>query len=296
MDTQQKLYKVLQLIRLLNTPPAKDVPQLARWLDSSKTRIYEYIKLLESVGYEIDTDDRHRKALKLSVTKYGNGALESDELAFIHEMLQQDSSKKPIAQQLLHKLDVNLSLIPIADALPQLHASRIIQLIRTGINLQKQIILSRYRSLTSNTMEDRHVEPMELTADSRYLIAWDITKKGQRQFKLERIEDIDILEEAVNKKRIASPMDIFGMTSDDEMGHHWHSVTLNLSAVAHHLIIEEFPLSHQYIRKVSHQIIFDGMVRHWKGIGRFCLGLPGEVEVLELEAFREYLNKKTEKL
>ena len=28
--------------------------------------------------------------------------------------------------------------------------------------------------------------------------------------------------------------------------------------------------------------IFDGMVRNWKGVGRFVLGLPGLVEVLLL--------------
>jgi proteasome accessory factor C len=292
MDGQKKLYKILQLIRLLNTPPSKDVPQLIRRLGSSKTRIYEYIQLLEKIGYKIKTDGKHRKSLELSVSKYGNGALEPDDIALIQDILQRSGSKNPLAQELLYKLDANLSLIPLADALPQLHASRIIQLIRTGINTQRRMILRRYRSLTSNTVEDRYIEPMELTEDFRYIIAWDLKKKGQRQFKLERIEDVDLLDEKIAKERIASPMDIFGLTSDDSIGHQWHPVKLKLSATAHHLIIEEFPLSRQYIRMVRKQIVFDGMVRHWKGVGRFILGLPGEVEVLEPNELKEYLNKK----
>jgi proteasome accessory factor C len=295
MDEQQKLYRVLQLIRLLNTPPAKDVAQLVRRIGSSKTRVYDYLKLLEKVGYKINTDNRHRKSLELSVSKYGNGALEPDDIALIQDILQRSGSKNPLAQELLYKLDANLSLIPLADALPQLHASRIIQLIRTGINTQRRMILRRYRSLTSNTVEDRYIEPMELTEDFRYIIAWDLKKKGQRQFKLERIEDVDLLDEKIAKERIASPMDIFGLTSDDSIGHQWHPVKLKLSATAHHLIIEEFPLSRQYIRMVRKQIIFDGMVRHWKGVGRFILGLPGEVEVLEPDELKKYLNKKIEK-
>jgi len=290
MDGQKKLYKILQLIRLLNTPPSKDVPQLIRRLGSSKTRIYEYIQLLEKIGYKIKTDGKHRKSLELSVSKYGNGILEPEELALIQDILQQSGNKNPLAQELLHKLDTNLSLIPLADALPQLHASRIIQLIRTGINMQRRMMLRSYRSLTGNSTGDRYIEPMELTEDFRYLIAWDLNKEGQRQFKLERIEDVDLLDERVEKERIASPIDIFGLTGDT-----WESVRLKLSPTAHHLIIEEFPLSRQYIRKVKNQIIFDGMVRHWKGIGRFCLGLPEEVEVLEPEALREYLNEKIEK-
>ena len=292
MADQQKLYKVLQLIRLLNTPPSKDVPALVRRLSASKSRIYEYLALIERVGYKIKTDSNHRKSLELSVSKYGNGVLEPDDLALIQDILQRSGSKNPLAQELLHKLDANLSLIPLADALPQLHASRMIQLIRAGIQQQRRLMLRRYRSLTSNETTDRYIEPMELTEDFRYIIAWDIKKKGQRQFKLERIEDVDLLDEKIAKERIASPMDIFGLTSDDNMGHQWHSVKLKLSATAHHLIIEEFPLSRQYIRIVRKQIIFDGMVRHWKGIGRFCLGLPGEVEVLEPDELRMYLNKK----
>ncbi|MEO1256877.1 MAG: WYL domain-containing protein, partial [Bacteroidota bacterium] len=267
MAAQQTLYKILQLIRLLNTPPAKDAQQLMRRLGVTKSRIYEYFQLLESVGYKIKTDDQHRKSMELSFREYGNGVLKPDDVAFIHELLQQSPNKNPRVQELLYKLDSNLSLIPLADALPQLHTSRMIQLIRLSIEMKQRLLLRRYRSLTSNKTEDRHVEPMELTEDYRYLIAWDIKKRGQRQFKLERIEDVDLLDESIEKHRIASPMDIFGLTSDDEMGHQWFPVRLKLSSIAHHLIIEEFPLSRPHIRKVNKDIIFSGMVRHWKGVG-----------------------------
>lgn len=292
METQQKIYKIFQLIRLLNTPPAMAVPQLVRRLDSSKSRIYEHLQLLEKLGYKIKTDSKHRKSLELGVSKYGSGVLDPQELELIQESLQQTRTKNPLKEQLLHKLDANLSLIPLADALPQLHASRIIQLIRVGIESQRQMMLRNYRSMTSNNMEDRHIEPLELTEDFRYLIAWDLNKNGQRQFKLERIEDVDLLDEKIQGKRESSPMDLFGLTSDDAMGHQWHEVKLKLSSTAHHLLIEEFPLSRQYIKRIKGDTIFEGRVRHWKGVGRFCLGLPGEVEVLGPEEFRGYLNGK----
>ncbi len=294
MNTQQKLYKIFQLIRLLNTPPAMDVPQLVRRLDSSKSRIYEHLQLLEKLGYKIKTDNKHRKSLELGVSKFTSGLLDSQDLELIQESLQQTRIKNPLRTKLLHKLNANLSLIPLADALPQLHASRIIQLIRVGIESQRQMMLRNYRSMTSNNMEDRHIEPLELTKDFRYLIAWDLKKNGQRQFKLERIEDVDLLDEKIQGKRISSPMDLFGLTSDDEMEHQWHDVKLKLTSTAHHLLIEEFPLSRQYIKRVKGVTIFEGRVRHWKGVGRFCLGLPGEVEVLGPEEFRRYLNGKVE--
>jgi len=39
-------------------PPAKDVEQLVRRLGSSRSVVYRDLKLLESIGYPIETDDR----------------------------------------------------------------------------------------------------------------------------------------------------------------------------------------------------------------------------------------------
>lgn len=288
MNDYQRLQKIFQLIRLLNTPPAKSVQQLTQRIGSSQSRVYEYLKLLERLGYKIKTDHQSRKSFEMSFPKSGKSVLNADELAYLQEVLQQSSRDTPQATAILHKFDLNLSMIPLADALPKLYANQIRQIIQIGIDNGWCLLLRKYRSLTSNTVVDRHVEPLEITEDFRYLIAWDLDKDAQRQFKLERIEDVDLLsDEQITKGRMASPMDIFGLTGED-----WQQVRLKLSPTAHHLILEEFPLSRAYLRHQKGAVIFDGPVRHWKGVGRFVLGLPGEIEVLHPEAFKAYLNKK----
>lgn len=286
-NDQQKLYTVFQLIRLLSAPPAKDVSQLTRQLRLKKSTVYEYVNLLKRVGYIVETDVQHRKYIDFQAGNNKAGVLSVDELSHLQVILQQMGVQSALSQTIIHKLELNLSLVPLADALPQLHTSRIIQLIRSGINIKHRLILRRYRSLTSNTVEDRHIAPLEITQDYRYLIAWDINKQGQRQFKINRIEDVDLLDEPIIIKHIPSPMDIFGLTGDD-----WLSVRLQLSSTAQHLLIEEFPLSRPYIRTINQQTIFDGMVRNWKGVGRFVLGLPGEIKVLQPQAFIDYLEKR----
>lgn len=286
-NDQQKLYTVFQLIRLLSAPPAKDVSQLTRQLGLKKSTVYEYVILLKRVGYIVETDVQHRKYIDFQAGNNKAGVLSVDELSHLQEILQQMGVQSALSQTIIHKLELNLSLVPLADALPQLHTSRIIQLIRSGINIKHRLILRRYRSLTSNTVEDRHIAPLEITQDYRYLIAWDINKQGQRQFKINRIEDVDLLDEPIITKHVPSPMDIFGLTGDD-----WLSVRLQLSSTAQHLLIEEFPLSRPYIRTINQQTIFDGMVRNWKGVGRFVLGLPGEIKVLQPQAFIDYLEKR----
>lgn len=289
-NNRQGMYRIFSLIRHLNTPPAKTARQLWNLVNSDKSTFYRDVKLIEALGYPVDSDAQNRWFIQFQFPDKDNDFLSSEELMFLTEQLQQVAPGTPqaqLAQDLLHKLDTNHSLIPLADVLPMMHKNRIIQLIRTGIQGNYCLMIRGYRSLTSQTVSDRKFEPLELTQDFKYVIGWDLDKERQSQFKLDRITDIDFLDQKIAPNRDYTPMDIFGLT-----GEKWHSVKLQLSKTAHHLMVEEFPLSRQYIRTQGSKIYFDGMVRHWKGIGRFVLGLPGEITVIRPDAFKIYLKDR----
>ncbi len=289
MTEMKKLYRVFSLIRLLNTPPARTAKRLQNMIGIRKSQFYRYKNLLEQLGYKILTDDRHRMSFERSVSKYGDDILSPEELGHLEEMLRQTQPNHPLTTTLLNKFNANLSLIPLADALPHLHASRNIQLIRSAISRGKQLLLRRYQSFTSETVLDRTVEPLELTEDYKYLIAWEPSKNRQGQFKISRMNDVEILDIPVTPGREASPTDIFGLTGDA-----WLDVKMKLSPLAYSLLAEEFPLGVAFVkrRKASGEFVFEGRVRNWKGIGRFVLGLPGEIEVVEPQGFLEYLEEK----
>ena len=54
------------------------------------------------------------------------------------------------------------------------------------------------------------------------------------------------------------------------------------------LLREEYLLSTPFIKpgEKAGTYVFTGTVNGWEGVGRFCLGLPGEVEVVEPEALQ----------
>ncbi|GJM34624.1 MAG: hypothetical protein DHS20C18_36250 [Saprospiraceae bacterium] len=285
--TEKGMHRVFKLIRLLNSTPRRTASQLISTLETTSSTFYRDLKLLERLGYIVEKDVNDRHFLQMQMERGNKSVLDPDELFFLQDHLQQTAGNSPQAEAILHKFDLNLSMIPLADALPQLHASRILQLLRTGIELKRCILIKGYNSLSSETTGDRRVEPLELTEDFHYFIAWDIDKNRQSQFKLSRIQDIDYLEEKVTPGRIASPMDIFGLT-----GESWIEVKLKLSNLAYHLLVEEFPRSRPYVNRRREGVFFEGQVRNWKGIGRFVLGLPGEVEVIRPVAFQEYLEER----
>ncbi len=289
-STENGMYRVFQLIRLLNSTPRRTARQLMHSLELPSSTFYRHLKLLERLGYCIEKDANDCHFLQLKMERGNKSVLDADELFFLQEHLQQYANESPQAQTILHKFDLNLSMIPLADSLPQLHASRIIQLLRSAIELRRCVLVKGYHSLSSNETGDRRVEPLELTEDYRYLIGWDMEKDRQSQYKLARIQDVDFLDDKVTSNRTASPMDIFGLT-----GESWQDVQLKLSSLAYHLMVEEFPRARPYIKRRREGTFFEGPVRNWKGIGRFVLGLPGEVEVIAPDGFKAYLAERMER-
>jgi len=70
------------------------------------------------------------------------------------------------------------------------------------------------------------------------------------------------------------------------------AIQLKLSLVAYNLILEEFPLSEKYLKKVDdNNYILTAKVGNFLGVGRFVRGLPGEIEVVYPKGFRDYLDE-----
>ncbi len=290
-DSLSTLQKMLNLIRLLNTPPAKSVAQLQRRLgnETSLSSVYRYLQLLEDIGYPIETDEQHRKYISFATSTEKDKLLPED-IDFIIETLQ-TVTDNPRKKAILHKLNRNLSLIPLAEIFPQLHISQMLRLIHIAIDNGWCIMIKDYRSVSSQSIRDRHAEPLEITSDNRYLIAWDLDKDRQSQFKIDRMGGIELLHnEKITPNRTTTSTDFFGLTGED-----WKEVRIKLGNMAHHLLVEEFPATRSYIRKIKEEFFFIGPVLSWKGIGRFVLGLPGELEVIAPEEFKEYLREKLKK-
>lgn len=290
MASEKGMYRIFHLIRLLNSTPRRTAKQLQELLDVSSSQFYRDIDLLDRLGYPIETDSDNRHFLQFPFQKENRSALGPNDLFFLQDHLQRFASQIPEARVILEKLNLNLSILPLADVLPQLHEARILHMVRSGIDLGKRLLLHGYRSLSSINISDRVVEPLDLSMDHQYLVAWDVAKDRQGQFKLARIQDIDILEENVDSSRLASPIDLFNLT-----GKEWLPVQLELSPLAHNLLLEEFPNAKPHIKRQKGKVFFDGQVRDWKGIGRFVLGLPGEIKVLRPESFKTYLKERAAK-
>jgi hypothetical protein len=68
-------------------------------------------------------------------------------------------------------------------------------------------------------------------------------------------------------------------------------VKLELSLRAKNLLVEEFPLAESGVRLEDGKWFYEGMVGHLEGVGRFCIGLAGDVKVVDSPELTDYIKQ-----
>lgn len=85
--------------------------------------------------------------------------------------------------------------------------------------------------------------------------------------------------------------DAFRISSAKAIDH----IEAKLSLKAYNLLLEEFPLSREYLQEDNDSYRLKIPVAGYQGIGRFVMGLPGEIEILGSERFKEFLREERKK-
>lgn len=288
MIEQQKLLRVFQLIKLLKNHRRKSIDQLAAILEISERTVYRYIELLQEVGYLIDQDHDGRPFI-FEEQEESEHVLTPEEAKLVNDLLA-GAGSHPLTESIRKKLYQTSELASLPDNIIKAHTGMVVRKLAEAIENKKQVILKRYESANSETVSDRLVEPHSLSENYTMLSAYEKSSEKVKVFKVERISGVEQLEESCSYRNNEAPKvpDPFGMAGDEKI-----QVKLFLSQRAAMLLREEHPLCVPgiYFDKGEGQWVYSGVVKSYKGIGRFILGLPGEIEVRKTEGLRGYLEE-----
>jgi len=292
MSTPPKAERILRLIRLLRQRK-RTVVQLADLLDTIPRTIYRDLEALRNVGYQLHCDNKDRYSLSENPTATRT-QFSLEETQLIREYLSALPVLHPLKGSIERKLYLSSELIPLADELADMHRGTLIGRLNTAISTGHQIRLVKYHSNNSSTVEDRLVEPISLTDDYAILNAFEISSQKQKTFKLARIENVEVLTKSSTTRSDAEELDLFGFSGPAPL-----PVVVRLSFLAHRLLYEEYPTSRAYLT-LKYQgepfpYEFRYVVRDFRGIARFLMGLPGEVSVEEPDTLRTFLLAKVER-
>ena len=163
-----------------------------------------------------------------------------------------------------------------------------------AIENKRQVILHGYSSSHSGEIKDRTVEPFAFAAGKKTVWCYEPETKTNKVFKIDRISNVEILAEGwlFETHHQKGNMDIFNMTGETPV-----NVKLELTLRARNILIEEYPEAEKYLipTESDDRWILETTVYQMYGIGRFYIGLAGDIQIIEapglLEYVREYIAK-----
>lgn len=292
---QRKMQKLLRFLILLAGKRWYSLTELMDTIESSGRTVYRYLETFETAGFILE---KNKGSYRLQRNSPSTRSLQNlmhfseEEVLILYETLDFIEGTSPIKEQLIRKLNV----IYDHKALEQLQQSddlTKVQILSDAIRNKKQVNLKSYRSSNSDKITDRKVEPFDYLPDYRSVWCYEYESKSCKQFKLARIDEIELINrdwenELLHKVHF---IDAFRISSSKPID----NVQAKMSLKAYNLLLEEFPLSREYVKEENGCYQLKIPVAGYQGIGRFVMGLPGEIEVLGTKGFKEFLREERKK-
>ncbi|NVJ86153.1 MAG: WYL domain-containing protein [Algoriphagus sp.] len=286
---QQKILRVFKLINLLRGNVGKTVHRLAELLETDARTIYRYFKLLEALGFRVEKEFSKYKLAEYpgSLDTLNYATFSPEESQWLKEIIESKGKKNLLKDSVLQKLKLRSELREGTDELFKANMGRFIDEIGKAIEDQKQVWLKEYYSLHSDSVSDRLIEPVAFSKNYELIHGFEPESNSMKVFKIERIGEVVISKEdwKFSKKHQVPEESFFGYTGKKRF-----HVRLKLSKKAYQLMLEEHPNARPFMKVENrNHYYFEGDIPQLPGLGRFILGLPGEIRVEQGEEMKEYL-------
>ena len=287
---QPKIERMLRLMKMLASNKNYTIDELAERLGISYRSIYRYIDTFKDSGFVVEK--LHSNVYRLGKMPKGYVDLKdliyfSEEEAYVvNSLINSLDSTNTLKVNLKKKLSAVYGSTSIVNYVQNKDLANHIEVLGNAMREKKKVILKAYESSHSGEISDRWIEPFEFTTNCIDIWGYDLEKKENKVFKISRIGKVKVLDEDWTKedKHRKSKTDCFRIS-----GYEHTPIKLALSMMAKNLLIEEYPLAEQDIRKEGDKWILETMVSGMQGVGRFVIGLAHEIKVIDSPALENYI-------
>lgn len=286
------MQQLLRLLMLLSGNKRYTLQELQKRFDVSERTIYRYLDTIEDAGfvvnrmsgsYNLQAETTHARSLQklLHFTE--------EEAYILYKTLSLIEGASPLKERLVNKLNTLYDFRALSQVQDK-SSIEIISKLGEAIREKKQVLLLAYRSSNSDSIHDRTVEAFEFLPDYSAIWCYDNESKTCKQFKIARINDVQILPAKwQHEERHRVPfVDAFRMAAEAPIA----NVEAFLSLKAYNLLTEEFPLALEFVQPGDGFYLLDIPVADFNGVGRFVLGLLDEVQVAGPEDFLIFLRER----
>lgn len=290
-DTQPK--RILRLLMMLSGVKRYSMEELRERLNMSDRNIRRDLNLIDTSGFLLD----RKKGYRLEPDNPTNRRLKNllhfseEEVTILYETLSLIEGDSPVKERLVRKLNTFYDLKAL-EQLKQKDDLTKVHTIRESMKQKKQVMLKAYRSSNSGSIEDRRVEVFDFLADYRGVWCYDLNSHTCKQFKIARMQSVELLPSQWRYEREHHKpfTDIFRVSASKPFA----TVELRLSLKAYNLLIEEYPLAVAHIKEKDKSYHLKTPVANYNGVGRFVLGLIGDIEISKPAGFKKCLKAQIE--
>ena len=280
MLNQNKILRVFQLITILKANPPKSIKFLSGLLNTTERTVYRYLDLVKEIGFQINRDSSNRFYISDEFDS-DLQAFTPDEASLLKALVLTSASSSKLRDAVLQKIYLNSELTINSNHVLKAYLGKIVSRLKTAIQNDKCVLLRNYHSINSNEVKDRLVEPITFTDNYNCLIAYEIASKTNKYFSIERITNVEILDQPqkFTSEHQFDPPDVFGFS---KLNGEPLEVILRLTLRSYLILKEEYPLTEPFIKKEKNKnsYLFQCKINNFKPLNRFILGLPEDVEVV----------------
>lgn len=298
MLEQRKLQKLLEMMIFLSSGLKYTLTEIAERFEMSERTAYRYIQTFRAAGFIISKPEKGRYYIDKNSPYFKEISellhFSKEEAIILQKSIHSISNENLLKQNLTKKLYSLYDFERVADTVVKVKHSANIHVLFQAMKFKNRVVLRGYLSANSKEHKDRIVEPFDFTSNYISIWAYDIENKCCKTFKNTRIDSVQVLSEPwqYENEHCKLPMDVFRISSNKKT-----DIKLKLSIRAAELLLEEYPLSEQYIAQLSKtQFEFTAPVCNFNGVGRFIMGLYDEIEIIYPDTLKDFIKNKTNKI
>ena len=291
---QPKVERMLRLMQFLTGNVNYTLDEICERLDLSRRTMFRYLDTFKSAGFSVQRigEGRYRLAtMRRSDVDLSKIVYFTEEEAYVvNRLIDVLDNTNAMKQGLRRKLAAVYDSTDIDKYIDKKENSVHIGALADAIREGKKVVLKDYSSSHTNATKDYTVEPFKFNTNYIDIWAFDTADGLNKRFKVARIGSVEILDEPWEhaEQHQEEPMDSFRIHGSAPV-----HVKLRMHLIAKNLLLEEYPLAEKEVYQGPDGTwYYEGDVRGMDGVGRFVLGLPAYVDVLEGDPLKDYLREQ----
>jgi len=290
--------RMLEMMIMLSNNRYSSIESICDQFGISKRTFFRYLNTFRDTGFVVKTISNNTYKLETTTKlKKELGDLlyfSQEEAQILKSAIDSISGENRFKQLLKKKLYAVFDYRLIANIALAPHDREMLDILLKAQENRKKVKLVNYKSSHSNTTSDRIVEAYEITDSADQVWCYEIKSQSVKLFKISRMENVLILDEdwTFSDQHETGYVDIFRIHSTQK-----YPVRLLLTNRAANLLLEEYPLSVNYLKEIAeNQHLLETDVCSYEGVSRFILGLYHDITILEGDELKVFLKQKIKKM